>query len=1126
MSNFEEWRKNIKTLINSKYRFADIPQLQEAIAIIQINITRLYEAGFDARNRFKKIQAVSKDLNKLRHIVNNLIDLQRLYNDPNADIRQLNLRLELSTLEPPKSFYNYAVEAMVNIYYVSSSVDMENFDYDQWKEEQNAGDAKFSVRTIGLTFDSPNPNFKTPTRRSDPEAIYIIDLIKGNSAELALINEESASRIVYIELALNRDTGRFQFLQVHRAEDINVPNYYRQVRLHGQYITLDGIEEKVTYGECGKLLLEYSGFPTRDIDFSDGISLEELEQFIHYTNTSAVIVNLFDEPIIKYTKKSKSEYNANGDYSKISKLFKGKCNYPRKSGSMIVAKVANGHLYNITNESQRNRYIHPNYKTDKKPDTRPIVQLECYGNGIDCECSASYKLEDMKGLYSTTCDLCPLYQRCLNCNYIPRVFENKNKIKTITIGAITIYHDNKRNESKSLLDLYNSIYDTQHIYINQSFQSILKMFLPTFKSVMNEQTSRIFDNNISSGGYFEQEEHNQLKGLDMNAAYPTIMKNNLMPVFDGSELIQSFSGTIQERSLYYINPKSNNLMCQAGYFYGCVVQEFLNAGFIVTTDILDEINPKSSTSDIQKLMNIFEEKINNKYLLKEIRCNISGLLGQLDTTTKVARTTSLQDMYACGPGVSYKVDASINLNIILTSPEGIKTTLVTYQTPIYKVIREEKEQKLESSRPAYVYIIHKNYANLLKLRKWILSIPGSHITGYKTDAIYFTSEQIETEIGMMDLYQPSKDPVEWDTMKILREDQFKYIGTPKGTKWINGTTAIKNTNVHHYQKYTRIMPTRAVTLIIDNSKPINLSEYKEGFHIDSMPGTGKTAILKQLAQIYPQAKIITFTNAVAHNIGGQTLHNFFNQKITEIDYNKPFKVPKILLVDECYNIPAEFYPLIARCKAKGSIIYSFGDSEQLESIDKRRMTQDEKKLFWSRMSNINIVLSHNWRSNNEYVELCKTDYTPPKYDKTIYGLINICKYNSSREQINQALFNLYGYKRFVVTKNFKKENLFKGQIYELENDMITLLYRGPTEKRPFKQSYLKYIEPGYATTNHIAQGSSINEPYTIVDFDKMNQRARFVALTRTTDPSLITTAAALPRDKRQPKKTWKDNKYI
>ena len=44
--------------------------------------------------------------------------------------------------------------------------------------------------------------------------------------------------------------------------------------------------------------------------------------------------------------------------------------------------------------------------------------------------------------------------------------------------------------------------------------------------------------------------------------------------------------------------------------------------------------------------------------------------------------------------------------------------------------------------------------------------------------------------------------------------------------------------------------------------------------------------------------------------------------------------------------------------------------------------------------------------------------------------------------------------------------------------------------------FQKYFLVGYATTTHSAQGMSIGEPYTIHEFGKMDQRLKYVSLSR------------------------------
>jgi hypothetical protein len=51
--------------------------------------------------------------------------------------------------------------------------------------------------------------------------------------------------------------------------------------------------------------------------------------------------------------------------------------------------------------------------------------------------------------------------------------------------------------------------------------------------------------------------------------------------------------------------------------------------------------------------------------------------------------------------------------------------------------------------------------------------------------------------------------------------------------------------------------------------------------------------------------------------------------------------------------------------------------------------------------------------------------------------------------------------------------------------------------------FQKFFLPGYATTTHSSQGLSISEPYNIHEFDRMDQRLKYVALSSSRDYSYI-----------------------
>ena len=61
-------------------------------------------------------------------------------------------------------------------------------------------------------------------------------------------------------------------------------------------------------------------------------------------------------------------------------------------------------------------------------------------------------------------------------------------------------------------------------------------------------------------------------------------------------------------------------------------------------------------------------------------------------------------------------------------------------------------------------------------------------------------------------------------------------------------------------------------------------------------------------------------------------------------------------------------------------------------------------------------------------------------------------------------------------------------------------------KHEFKvnvNDFQKFFLVAYATTTHSAQGMSIGEPYTIHEWDRMDQRLKYVALSRSRDLNYI-----------------------
>ncbi len=75
--------------------------------------------------------------------------------------------------------------------------------------------------------------------------------------------------------------------------------------------------------------------------------------------------------------------------------------------------------------------------------------------------------------------------------------------------------------------------------------------------------------------------------------------------------------------------------------------------------------------------------------------------------------------------------------------------------------------------------------------------------------------------------------------------------------------------------------------------------------------------------------------------------------------------------------------------------------------------------------------------------------------------------------------------RYIITKINTQENEIT-----IETDW--------SDVKNLKDNFQKLFRVGYAFTTHSCQGMTINEPYTIHDFDRMHKKLNYVALSRAT----------------------------
>jgi ATP-dependent exoDNAse (exonuclease V) alpha subunit len=95
----------------------------------------------------------------------------------------------------------------------------------------------------------------------------------------------------------------------------------------------------------------------------------------------------------------------------------------------------------------------------------------------------------------------------------------------------------------------------------------------------------------------------------------------------------------------------------------------------------------------------------------------------------------------------------------------------------------------------------------------------------------------------------------------------------------------------------------------------------------------------------------------------------------------------------------------------------------------------------------------------------------------------------------------------IISKvNNEEIGIFNNQRFKvLKYDAFTITIEDDFKKelKINIPDFQKFFLPGYATTTHSAQGMSIGEPYTIHEWDRMDQRLRYVALSRSREYSYI-----------------------
>ena len=474
--------------------------------------------------------------------------------------------------------------------------------------------------------------------------------------------------------------------------------------------------------------------------------------------------------------------------------------------------------------------------------------------------------------------------------------------------------------------------------------------------------------------------------------------------------------------------------------------------------------------------------------------------------------------------------------------ENDKNVFVIPHDGFYECVEVFRTDFTSGHTPIFNAILDREVMELHKLSE-IIKKDALQIVYYKTDnaiAIYKDKKPIER------LTIESKKHF-WDEEKTIEKYKIEASLFKKAI-----CHEVANTEDDHY--YTTPEYNKIEELSDTNKMVEYLYNLDQSFQLDGMGGTGKSTLInafivklqqenKTYAVLAPTHKALT--ELKAHKDNKATLHKFLNVNMNakataESTKKKKDSLNKIydyIIIDEKSMVGEQFIKYLYAYKKKYpsvKFIYS-GDFRQLGPVCDRVETFDyqhsyaihtlcdgnllelktfrrgDKKLFDLLCSDIDSIDASQFPSRASKKSLAYTNakrkavnsYWMDQLKKDEEHLI-VTKYKHNKQSQD-----MYVYKDLPViacrtNKGLDFVNSDSGTVIEFNKKQIVIAIDGKEEQLKLDiETFQKSFYPAYCITIHRSQGCSIGEAYTIYEWDKLDTKLKYVALSRSRSLSYI-----------------------
>lgn len=592
---------------------------------------------------------------------------------------------------------------------------------------------------------------------------------------------------------------------------------------------------------------------------------------------------------------------------------------------------------------------------------------------------------------------------------------------------------------------------------------------------------------------------------------------------DFNDIWEDYDGDGIKLGLYYIKTDDKTLFKQSGYYSTAIIKKAITEN--IQFEIIKQLLP-SYTEDKGTFTKIIDVVLKysrgNEDISKPLINMMSGMMGQSSSTiSKHIR-------------INNDIEQIFNfLNNYYDFAEGIMINKI--ENTDYYMYGFNKEIKFsETNIPMYIQIVDESNIKLYDMAKKM----GGKLVAYKVDCAVVKMNN--------DIRCKRINDTEWGGYSSCSIPRIKNKEIINKVDFIND----KNWDDNKHLKLNDSDRWEDIHKLLDCNK---------GLLLQSSAGNGKTYTAKMIAsKLEGRVRIVAPTNKAGLNIGGGTINRFL--ELDKNGYIKQSLIKMIktkydyIIVDEISMIGRDLWRRLCLLKQElpDLIFLLLGDEKQLEPVEENGINDyfnhPAVKYICNYNKNIlNVRKRYDEILYNLLEDVDNIDIT--KYPKLITDR-NICYYNKTRTRINKiwndkyrkegdlflpkpiARLTRYGNinqdddKYFKLTQDmYIYENMpiiamrtlydnKEGELLFANSETFNIccitdeeigIYNERPDANGDKEGYNisipiedfnKYFLMNYCSTTHKAQGETITENFTIYDWNAMNTKMRYTALSR------------------------------